>query len=252
MGAIFVIAVAAVLAGCMHDGNRGSEELLPGDWIEVMPVNTCIIQGISFGEDGTAHSIGLYSILYRGWKVEGDRLVLYGETVEEGRAVPFRDTLDIIRQTCDSLTVGKHGAYRREYCRRDMRILDSLRPRSGTGPLLSETFVGEMPVEGSGVEAVHEISIYHRRNSGDGVFEAAVHGSGADVPERMIRGRQYTLRGDAVNPDATVVQLISFDGGDTVNLVRGCGELKLLDKSMRPLNPGYCLRLRHDCQNKGI
>ena len=60
------------------------------------------------------------------------------------------------------------------------------------------------------------------------------------------------IAGDAVNPDATVVQLISFDGGDTVNLVRGCGELKLLDKSMRPLNPGYCLRLRHDCQNKGI
>ena len=41
------------------------ENLLVGHWVEIMPVNKQIVQGINLNADGTASSIGMETLKYK-------------------------------------------------------------------------------------------------------------------------------------------------------------------------------------------
>lgn len=59
-----------------------TEKDLTGNWIEVMPVNQHIVQGVSLYEKGEASSIGMATLQYQHWGLTGDsRLVLEGKSI---------------------------------------------------------------------------------------------------------------------------------------------------------------------------
>lgn len=96
-----------------------TEKDLTGNWIEVMPVNQHIVQGVSLYEKGEASSIGMATLQYQHWGLTGDsRLVLEGKSIGNGQTIEFADTLDIVSFSGDTLTLGKGDMYRIQYVRR--------------------------------------------------------------------------------------------------------------------------------------
>ena len=92
---------------------------MTGNWIEVMPVNQHIVQGVSLYEKGEASSIGMATLQYQHWGLTGDsRLVLEGKSIGNGQTIEFADTLDIVSFSGDTLTLGKGDMYRIQYVRR--------------------------------------------------------------------------------------------------------------------------------------
>ena len=59
-------------------------------------------------------------------------------------------------------------------------------------------------------------------------------------------GRVYTLRGDAVDKNAVVYQLVPFAEGETVNFLYQQDRLQLLDLELKPIDSklNYCLELQ--------
>lgn len=241
-GKILPLIISFSLISCQQWQQEQSVNSFQGDWIEMMPVNTHIIQGITMEDNGIARTIGVSSLMYENWKVEKHQLILSGKSIENMQAVSFQDTLDIIRQTQDSLIVGKYGAYQRIYYRKDMHILDSLKTQPETGLLFSEVYRGALSHESVSAAKDDTITIYHQQNNGDGVFEAVLN-----YPERnnrqTIQGRMYTLRGHQDNPNAVVIQLISFDGEIVLNFEKQPTALKALDKNMRLIEPVLMQRI---------
>lgn len=95
-----------------------TDKELTGNWIEVMPVNQHIVQGVSLYEKGEAASIGMATLQYQRWELTGDsRLVLVGKSIGNGQTIDFTDTLDIVSFSGDTLTLGKGDMYRIQYVR---------------------------------------------------------------------------------------------------------------------------------------
>ena len=71
---------------------------------------------------------------------------------------------------------------------------------------------------------VSSFTIESREHSGDGTFTLERFYSEADACRREVsvrRGRRYTLRGIPENADATVWQLVTEEGNETINLLKG-------------------------------
>ena len=91
---------------------------LTGNWVEVMPANQHIVQGVSLYEKGEAASIGMATLQYQRWGLTGDsQLVLEGKSIGNGQTIEFADTLDIVSLHGDTLTLGKGDMYRIQYVR---------------------------------------------------------------------------------------------------------------------------------------
>lgn len=223
----YLIAVATlVLASCgssNHDGN------LTGNWIEVMPVNSDFVQGVTLEDEGKAKSIGMATLQYEKWKAEDGKLILWGKSIGNGQTIDFSDTLTIVKVTADSLLLDKSGMYRISYYKaanikdtKPFNVLDSLRVVEGLTELETRIYKAD---------GKSELTIYNYKHCGDGVYKF-------DDSVGCSYGRLYTLRGDAKNPDAVVYQLVPFNGGDTLNLLYQGEELLLLNsKYERPQEP---------------
>lgn len=217
----YIIAVATfILASC---GSSNSNTDLTGNWIEAMPVNRNIVQGVTLDANGKAKSIGMATLQYEKWKAEDGKLILWGKSIGNGQTIDFSDTLNIVRATADSLLLDKYGMYRISYYKvaniedaKPFNVLDSLKTVEGLTELEARTYKTE---NGS------ELKIHNYKHCGDGVYE--LNGSNY--------GRLYTLRGDAENPDAIVYQLVPFNGGEMINLLYQDDKLLLLnDKFEKP------------------
>ena len=225
-----------IIAFCICCRNAGEQAILDGDWIEEMPSSPQYIQGISFNEDGRASSIGMATLLYEKWETENNKLILDGKSIGNGRTIEFSDTLDIIMLSSDSLTVGKHGMYERRYY------------RPGNGPVLSETYKGILPAASCpGIE--YTVTVFHFKNNGDGVFHAALKYLEAEEGKDVtydICGRQYTLKGHEQDPNAVVLQLISYDGTTIMNFQKFGDRIEMLDQNIRPIKSelNYTLKLQ--------
>lgn len=112
MKKIFLILMIGFVFAC-HSNKP--ENKFVGDWIEIMPVNKDIVQGMSLKEDGTASSIGMATLLYEAWRVEDNQLILQGKSIGNGQTIEFTDILDILDITPDSMALGKFGKYRVDY-----------------------------------------------------------------------------------------------------------------------------------------
>lgn len=74
------LASALVLASCNAGKGSVTENELKGNWVEVMPVNLQIVQGVTLEEGGKATSIGMATLKYERWKLtDGARLILEGK-----------------------------------------------------------------------------------------------------------------------------------------------------------------------------
>ena len=242
---VFVAGSLLLLAACT-EGPR-PEASLEGYWIEAMPANQHITQGLRMDADGCAASIGMHTLRYTAWKRQGEQLFLTGESLENGRTVRFTDTLDIVHLSADSLTLGKHGIYRIAYARMDsdpkMRaLLDSLRQPSRTDVLDISTYVDESPSDERA--GVYEVTLYRYEHCGDGVFRLSTS-SGAESGTEHF-GRMYTLRGDASDADATVWQLRDFADSGVWNFRVRDDRLEPLDATLASVDSlfGQVLTLR--------
>ena len=112
------LASALVLASCNTGKGTVTENELKGNWVEVMPANQQIVQGVTLEEGGKATSIGMATLKYERWKLtDGARLILEGKSIGNGQTIDFADTLDVVSLSGDTLTLGKGEMYRIQYVR---------------------------------------------------------------------------------------------------------------------------------------
>ncbi len=118
---VIVVMVSSILLSSCSNSNRDiSKDNLVGNWIEVMPVNKHIIQGINLNSDGTASSIGMATLLYDSWEqVDKSKIALTGKSIGNRQTINFTDTLDIVSLKNDTLTLGKGDMYRILYVKKE-------------------------------------------------------------------------------------------------------------------------------------
>lgn len=236
--------IGLVIAACLLSGCVGGKEkrLLVGNWIEVMPANPQITQGVTLRADGSATSIGMATLLYERWETQDDQLILWGKSVGNGQTIDFSDTLRVVKVTPDSLLLDKYGMYRVSYYKvasvgqvEPFNVLDSLDAVEGLTELQTRNYSGLIP-DASGTELPCTLTIYNYKHCGDGVWQLTRSYPAAQGGQQVESfGRMYTLRGDAENRDAVVYQLIPFAGG-TELFFRYQGEtLELLNQKLERL-----------------
>ncbi|WP_083380983.1 lipocalin family protein [Bacteroides ndongoniae] len=253
---MMLVVAAGLLASC-HTATQKNERDFTGNWIEVMPANPQIVQGVTLNADGTASSIGMATLKYESWSLSGDRLILNGKSIGNGQTIDFSDTLDVVKLTPDSMTLGRSGSYRIDYYRtaevivapQDKALLDSLKKAEGTGELQTRIYRGTLPAA-SCPGIVYDITLYNYEHSGGGVFRARLtYLEAENGQDRTFEycGRQYTLRGNAVDKDATVFQFVPFDKEEeTMNFLFLGDKLTMLDRDLKPIDSelNYTLQLQ--------
>lgn len=95
------MVLLAMMGLCQLGGGDG----LTGRWIEVLPEGTPYTQGVCLNDDGTAESIGMATLKWYRWSRQGDRVILYGESIGNGQTIECSDTLSIVSLAGDTLKV---------------------------------------------------------------------------------------------------------------------------------------------------
>lgn len=90
-----------------------NKQELIGSWVEPIPGMEDQKQGISIQEDGSASSINMHTLVYTGWQLDGNKLLLSGASVGNGQTINFTDTAKIVKLTPDSLVLKSHDYYTR-------------------------------------------------------------------------------------------------------------------------------------------
>lgn len=255
MKRVVIVGLGAIVASCSA---RYSNESFVGNWIEVMPANPQITQGITIDADGKARSIGMQTLKYEGWEYDGKNLILQGKSIGNGQTIAFTDTLEVVRLDQDTMSLGKNGMYRIDYYRVDSldklmektspNVLDSLKVQTDLGELQTRVYKGLLPAAScTGIE--YQVTLYNYEHSGDGVYEMVMTYIDADEGGNSTyetSGRMYTLRGNAVDKNAVVYQLVPFAEGETVNFLYQQDKLQLLDQELKPIDSklNYSLNLQ--------
>lgn len=109
------MVLLAMMGLCQLGGGDG----LTGRWIEVLPEGTPYTQGVCLNDDGTAESIGMATLKWYRWSRQGDRVILYGESIGNGQTIECSDTLNIVSLAGDTLKV-KRDNYVVSYVRSEV------------------------------------------------------------------------------------------------------------------------------------
>lgn len=255
---IMLFTIVCILVSCRITPQRNMSDFI-GNWIEVMPAHIQYVQGVTLNADGTASSIGMATLKYESWSLWGEKLILNGKSIGNGQTINFSDTLNIVKLTPDSMTLGRFDSYYVSYYRtaeipvinKDKALLDSLRKTESSGELLTRIYRGTLPAA-SCPGIVYDITLYNYKHSGDGVFRAKLTYLEADNGQDQtfdFCGRQYTLRGNATNKNATVFQFIPFDKNEeTMNFLFENDKLTMLDRELKPIESelNYTLFLQQE------
>ncbi len=79
---------------------------ISGAWVEPNPIDSTVVQGIQLNPNGTASSIGMATLVFRGWNLlSAHTLLLTGESVGNGQTIPVADTLTVDKLNADSLVL---------------------------------------------------------------------------------------------------------------------------------------------------
>lgn len=243
MKRIYFLLIIGLLSACQV---KKTESLYVGHWVEIMPVNKQIVQGINLNADGTASSIGMETLKYEKWELNDKQITLTGKSIGNGQTIDFSDTLDIIEITPYTMTLGKLDKYRINYYRvedvpdvNDMDNVPNLLQKSEAGgDLETRIYKGTLPAA-SNPGIVYEITLYNYKNNENGVFKAKLTYLEAEKGKDVVfefAGLLYTLSGNTENKNATILQLIPFNNKeDTMNFLYQEKQLTLLDKDMKPI-----------------
>ena len=86
---------------------ENQQKVISGIWIEQIPQEINYSQGMNLKNDGTAESIGMNTLIYHKWEISGEKLILTGDTVSNGRIIPFLDSMNILKLNNDTLIVNR-------------------------------------------------------------------------------------------------------------------------------------------------
>lgn len=228
-------AAAAMAVGCTAPATMNPEPFV-GMWLESTPDGSNFVQGVELNADGTAASIGMATLQYETWKIVADSsIILTGKSIGNGQTIDFSDTMKVSSISPEEMVLLRNGTYKTQYNRLNNKfvIADSLKIDPSLGALVERTFAGQLPgADCPGIDFT--LTIDNQENSGDGVYQLDMNYLEADNGKDKLfteKGRLYTLRGDATDPNATVYQLVSYDGKSTTNwLTVGTDSLLLVNQ----------------------
>lgn len=106
-------ALSLLAASCSMQPTPAS---LSGCWTQPIPGQPQQVQGMALMPDGRAGSINMHTLLYTGWKLDGNRLILTGKSIGNGSSSLFTatSTIDSLSRTRLILnTDGNREAYTR-------------------------------------------------------------------------------------------------------------------------------------------
>ena len=86
---VLAICAIAVVVGVRWSPSTNA---FVGDWVEPIPGMEDQVQGFSLRDGGVAESIDMATLQYRYWRVEGEALVLSGESIGNGSISEFEET----------------------------------------------------------------------------------------------------------------------------------------------------------------
>lgn len=107
-------ALSLLAASCSVKPSAAS---LSGCWTQPVPGQPQHIQGMALMPDGRASSINMHTLLYTGWRLDGNRLTLTGKSTGNGNSSVFTtaSTIDRLSKTTLILnTDGNREAYTRK------------------------------------------------------------------------------------------------------------------------------------------
>lgn len=126
-----------LVISCTNKNSIAKQDFI-GNWIEVMPVNKHIRQGIVLHEDGTAASIGMATLQYESWDFlpSDNQIVFSGRSIGNKQTIAFSDTLSVCSLSADTLTLGKGDMYRIQYVRDNSEV----QPIGGSDAAMGYTY----------------------------------------------------------------------------------------------------------------
>ena len=103
-----VSLVSLLLVSCA----ASRQECLTGDWVMPVPGQPGKVQGMRLDEGGKASSINMATLVYEGWKRDGDVLTVSGKSIGNRQTLPFEERMAIEKLSKDTLVLkgGQGGA----------------------------------------------------------------------------------------------------------------------------------------------
>ncbi len=80
-------------------------------WVEPNPIKPTEVQGITLKEGGAASSVGMETLLFSKWVMNGNNLMLTSQSIGSGQTLEGTDTLQIIRLDTDSLILSRPDGF---------------------------------------------------------------------------------------------------------------------------------------------
>lgn len=80
---------------------------IAGKWVEPNPIDPASVQGVQLNQDGTAASVGMATLLFSAWKLDGDNLLLQSQSIGSGGVFEDTETLRIVKIDADSLVLAR-------------------------------------------------------------------------------------------------------------------------------------------------
>ncbi len=109
---ITVLLFLSLLMGlfsCKSEPRHSPYSYIQGIWLEPNPINPSGSQGIALKEDGTASSVGMATLIFKKWVLNGDKLLLTYESIGNKQTLEGTDTLQIEKLNADSLVLSASG-----------------------------------------------------------------------------------------------------------------------------------------------
>ena len=112
---VLAICAIAVVVGVRWSPSTNA---FVGDWVEPIPGMEDHVQGFSLREAGVAESIDMATLQYRHWRVEGEALVLGGESIGNGWTSDFEETYRVVSVDAERLELVDARGVERNFTRR--------------------------------------------------------------------------------------------------------------------------------------
>ena len=103
----YVVALSSLLFVACSSSHQSD---LTGSWVMPVPGQLGKVQGFRLEEGGKASSINMATLVYEGWKRDGDVLTVSGKSVGNRQTLPFEEKMEIEQVTKESLLLkGERG-----------------------------------------------------------------------------------------------------------------------------------------------
>ncbi len=110
--------VLVLVMACSHIDSQNSE-LLIGEWVQVLPAHSKIVQGFQLMKNGKAVSINMATLQYETWKLQDNKLVLQGKSIGNHQVIDFTDAWKIVELSSSSLILERADKYQLQYVKQN-------------------------------------------------------------------------------------------------------------------------------------